>query len=260
MRILGMKLPDSQMDGDITMKKGFLLTLLLVFGLSACAPSGGGQAAFRLTAQAAGAFAATGLPSATPLPTETQTPLPPTETAIPVPSLTPTSSFFPQLTFAQSAVCHTGPGTRYNRTGTVIAQGKVYPANGRSRDGAWIIVQAPAMGDDCWIQLTSLVAPGDLSALRVVDAQPLPDSPINLITNSFACGFKKRLRLTWYAVYGMGYHIYRSGTPIGTVYDGEFVDLNTPQSALPTDYLYSVEAFNASGVSLPNTITVTLCN
>lgn len=242
------------------MKKGFLLTLLLAFGLSACAPSGGGPSSFRLTAQAGGGFAASAAATLTPEPTSTETPVPPTDTPIPAPSMTPTSVLFPQVTLVQNGICRTGPNLRYNRTGDTVTKGKSYQVNGRSADSSWITLQTPGVGDYCWVQPTVLNDTGIVAGLNVIEVQSLPDSPTNLISNSFACGFKKRLRLTWYPVYSMGYHIYRNGRQIGTVYDGEFVDLSTPQSSMPTDYQYSVEAFNASGVSIPNTITVTLCN
>ena len=238
------------------MKKGFLIILMLVFGLSACAPSAGGQS-FRLTAQAARA-AASPLPSDTPLPTQTVTPIPATVTPTPLPSLTPTSSFLPLVTFAQNGICHTGPNTRYYRTGTVAAAGKKFQANARNADGSWISVQAPGVGDYCWVQLSSLDHPGDLGAVHVFDVQPLPDSPINLVASPNACG-SNNLWLHWYPVYGMGYHIYRNGTALTTVYKGEFQDHQTPHPDKPTVYLYSVEAFNASGVSIPNTAEVTLC-
>ena len=241
------------------MKKALLLMFVLVINLSACAPANRGGS-FRLTAQAGG-FGASEVPSETPLPasTATFTPIPASATPVPLPSASPTLISFPIVTFAQNGICRSGPALRYYRTGQVNAAGKSYQANGRTDDGTWISVQSPSIGDYCWVQVSTLATPGDLSALKVVQVQPLPDSPINLVASDHACGIKNQW-LHWYAVYDMGYHIYRNGKAIDTVYQGEYQDHGTPHTDKPTAMTYSVEAFNASGVSIPNTVEVTICD
>jgi len=243
------------------MKKTIILALLFVLAVSACNFGGASEQ------PPVDSPAATEVPSLVP-PTLTNTPvaLTPsptgtmTETPIPAPSLTPTLTIYPVATFAQDAICRTGPAMRYYRTGSKILKGKTFQLEGRTADSSWIAIPEPGEGDYCWVPFSSLEDPGDISAVYVSDVQPLPDAPINVSALDGACGHIKNTWLTWYAIDATGYYIYRNGKQIGSSYEGHFRDLDTPQSKKPAVYLYEIEAYNASGVSERTGISVTVCD
>lgn len=151
-----------------------------------------------------------------------------------------------------------GPEKHYNFV-MRIAKGQSFEVSGRSEDSLWISIPAPKLGDDCWVPVTSLESPGDLSALSVRYTQPLPDEPIGVRASDKACGSSNHLWLYWKTVDAVGYRIYRNGKEIGTVHGDQFRDLSTPRSKQPAVYLYEVESFNASGVSSRAGISVTVC-
>lgn len=200
---------------------------------------------------------ATRTPSRVP-PTRTSTPPPPSVTPTQEPAASATSVIFPLLTFASDTICRAGPGTLY-RARLRIEKGQSFEASGRNEDGSWIVVQAARVGDDCWVQASTLEKPGDLSALRVLETQPLPDQPLNFVASDNACGGVNHLWLYWYNGSATGYRIYRNGKEIATVYGSKYRDLNTPRSKLPEVYRYEIEAFNGSGVSERSGLSVTIC-
>lgn len=201
--------------------------------------------------------AATRTPSRVP-PTRTPSPPPASVTPTQEPAASATSVIFPLLTFASDAVCRAGPGVRYLAR-LRIEKGKSFEASGRNEDGSWIVVQAAHIGDDCWVQASALDNPGDLSDLRVLEAQPLPDQPLNFVASDNACGGINHLWLYWYNGNAVGYRIYRNGKEIATVYGSKYRDLNTPRSKEPEVYRYEIEAFNGSGVSERSGVSVTIC-
>lgn len=199
----------------------------------------------------------------TPPTTEQPTPVPPTTT----PAITPTdslsasasatSAIFPVLTISTDTICRAGPDKHYYAI-LKVTKGKSFDVSGRSADGLWVSIDAPKIGDDCWVPVSSLETPGDLSDLNVRYTQPLPGEPMNVTASDNACGTIS-LWLYWKTVDAVGYRIYRNGKEIATVYGSKYRDLNTPRSKLPTVYLYEVESFNASGTSPRAGISVTLC-
>lgn len=211
----------------------------------------------------ADAITTTSIPTAA-APTLTVTPLPPSAT----PNLTPsdgvspqpsaTLAIFPVLTLAADAVCRAGPGERYFAM-LNVSKGKSFEASGRNADGSWIALYASKVGDPCWVTVSSLESPDNLSVLRVLDVQPLPNPPANVTTSDNACGRVNNLWLYWYAIDAVGYRIYRNGQEIATVYGNKYRDLDTPRSSQPAVHLYQIEAFNASGLSGRTDIQVTIC-
>ena len=239
------------------MKKHLTLFLLLAVALAGCNFTGtAGRTA--LDTPTAGLPAATATATTLPpTPTVAPSPLPPTAT--PTAGPTATSSIFPVLTLAANTVCRAGPAKLYNAVSSV-SKGKSFEANGRNADGSWVALQAPRVGDDCWVPLSSLDNPPDLGALSVVETQPLPGQPMNVIASANACGSVTNLWLYWTTVNAVGYRIFRNGTEIGTVYGSKFRDLTTPRTKLPTVFLYEIQAFNASGVSDRASVSVTICD
>ena len=240
------------------MKKSISLVLLVTIALAACNFNGTAGTAGQGSANTEAAPAATATvipPTETPAPTETS--LPATVTPTLTPQFTATSAIYPLLTLAVDTVCRMGPDKHYYST-TAIAKGRSFEANGRSADSTWIVLQAPRIGDYCWVPVASLDNPGDLSALSVATTQPLPGQPLNFTASSNACG-TTNLWLRWVTVDAVGYHIYRNGKQIATVYGSQYRDLVTPRTKLPTVYQYAIEGFNASGASDRAIISVTIC-
>jgi len=237
------------------MKKSISLVLLVTIALAACNFNGTAGQGSANTEAAPAATATVIAPTETPAPTETS--LPATVTPTLTPQFTATSAIYPLLTLAVDTVCRTGPDKHYYST-TVLAKGRAFEANGRSADSAWIVLQAPRIGDYCWVPVASLDNPGDLSALGVAQTQPLPGQPLNFRASSNACG-TTNLWLRWVTVDAVGYHIYRNGKQIATVYGEQYRDLDTPRTKLPTVYQYAIEGFNASGASDRAVIAVTIC-
>lgn len=242
------------------MNKAFTFLLLCAVFLSACGfggrPSPG---AFETQAARIATEIPTDEPTAVPFtPTVTASPAPPSATPNLTPQPTATSVLFPMLTFAKDTICRIGPGKRYFAR-LSVSKGKSYEASGRNEDGTWVSVQAPQAGDQCWTPVDSLESAGDLSALRVLETQPLPETPINVVASGNACGVINHLWLYWYGIDALGYRIYRNGKEIATVYGSKFRDLETPRSKTPTNFYYEIEAFNASGVSERTGVTVTIC-
>jgi hypothetical protein len=250
-------------DGELLMKKMIAIMFTLVIGISACAPSGTTQRrTFNGTpgTSFAASQAASPLPaSATPTATASSTPLPPTETATPEPSATPSADPHPEVTLAQDTLCRSGPGKGYNVFERLTA-GQTFSAYGRNEDASWLVLQKDSgVVSTCWVQASALEEFGDASSLRQVWYQPLPAAPLGFTASSNACG-KDNLWLYWTPMAGVGYHLYRDGKPLATLYGSKYRDLNTPRFKKPTAVLYEIEAFNASGVSGRVSISVTLCD
>jgi hypothetical protein len=204
-------------------------------------------------------IAATEAPTALPpTATEEPSPVPPSPTPeLLTPGATATSVIFPTLTIATDTICRMGPEKRYNFV-TRVSKGQSFEVSGRSEDSSWVSIQASRLGDDCWVPVSSLEYPGDLSALNVRYTQPLPDEPMNVTASDNACGVN-HLWLYWQTVNAVGYRIYRNGKEIATVHGDKYRDLSTPRSKLPSVYLYEIESYNASGVSPRVSLSVTIC-
>ena len=240
------------------MKKSFSFLLLLAMVLAGC-NSAGTTDRRPFNAPTADATTATEPPAAAPsTPTDIPSPLPPSATPSPSPQPNATSSIFPVLTLAADAVCRMGPGQRYYAV-LRVSKGKSFEVSGRNADSSWLALQATPFGDDCWVPVSSLENPGDLSALNEVHTQALPGEPMNVTASANACGVVNHLWLYWVSVDAIGYRIYRNGKEIATVYGDKYRDLNTPRTKLPTVFLYEIEGFNASGVSGRASIPVTIC-
>jgi len=245
------------------MKKFFTFLLLFAIAVSACnfaMPGGQPTTTEMLTRAPERTRTRTPKMGASPTrPASTATPL----SLMPSPTLetdppTPTSIIFPRLTFAADTVCRAGPGVRYYAR-TRITKGQSFEASGRNADSSWLMVQATRLGDDCWVQASTLDEAGDFSALRVIETQSLPDQPLGFVASANACGGVNHLWLYWADGNGIGYRIYRNGKEIATVYGTQYRDLNTPRSKLPEVYRYEIEAFNSLGASERSGLSVTIC-
>ncbi len=248
--------------GAILMKKATLLLIILTVAVSGCALGGNNrpQRSFAFTPGQSAAASET--PSAVPVTaTPTASPVPPTAT--PLPTATPPSQF-PTVTLTQDAICRKGPDKRYFILGN-IAKGQTTQVNGKNTDASWISVERPGMsGSYCWVPASDLDGLNDTSALRVLTVQQLPPLPTGVTagpghTPGEVCGSSNHLVLRWLAQDGIGYHIYRNGKNIATVYNDYYIDFDTPGSSKPYVYTYTVEAFNGAGVSNPASLAVTIC-
>lgn len=242
------------------MRKTFSVLLLITMFISGCNFAGAATNQPPNTAPPKAASATETVPAPTPtdIPTEEASPLPPSPTPERIPLPSATSAIFPVVTLAADTICRMGPDKHYYAA-LRVTKGQAFEVSGRSEDSAWVSVDAPKIGDDCWVPITSLETPGDLSALNVRYTQPLPDEPIGVTVSDNACGSTNHLWLYWKTTDAVGYRIYRNGKEIATVYGDKYRDLNTPRSKLPTIYLYEVESFNASGTSARAGVSVTIC-
>ncbi len=240
------------------MKKSVSFLLIFSIALAGCNFSGaGGERA--LNTPTPSEIIPTEAPTAAPpTPTDIPSPLPPSATPELSPQASATSSIFPVLTLAMDAVCRAGPAPRYYAQ-VRVTKGSSFEASGRNEDSSWVALDATRVGDDCWVPVSSLEDPGDLSALNVTQTQALPGRPLNVTASNNPCGVISHLWLYWVTVDAVGYRIYRNGKEIASVYGGKYRDLNTPRTKLPTVYLYEVESYNASGVSERAGVSVTVC-
>lgn len=79
-----------------------------------------------------------------------------------------------QVFALKDTVCRFGPGDDYPQTGTLAAFDSS-PADGLSQDEAWWFIDHPEKpGDSCWVSKHGTKFIGDLAALRLVDAPPMP--------------------------------------------------------------------------------------
>ena len=240
------------------MKKSFSFLLFLAMALAGCNFAGATDSP-PFNTPIVDTITATKPPTvAPPTPTDIPSPLPPSVTPSPSPQPNATSSIFPVLTLAADVVCRMGPDPRYYAV-VRVSKGKSFEISGRNADSSWLAIQATKFGDDCWVPVSSLENPGDLSALNEVHVQDLPGEPMNFTASANACGVVNNLWLYWVSVDAVGYRIYRNGKEIATVYGNKYRDLNTPRTKLPTVFLYEIEGFNASGVSERASISVTIC-
>lgn len=242
------------------MRKIFSLLWIVAIFLSGCSFAGAAtdQPPVQATPETIAATeASTDLPP-TDLPTEEPSPLPPTLTPDLTPMASATSAIFPVASIAADTICRMGPDKHYNAV-MRVTKGQSFDVSGRSDDSLWVSIDAPKIGDDCWVLVSNLEGLSDLSALSTRYTQPLPDEAINVTASNNACGSTNHLWLYWKTVNAVGYRIYRNGKEIGTVYGDKYRDLNTPRPKLPTVYLYEVESFNASGVSARASVSVTIC-
>jgi hypothetical protein len=254
---LGLKL---SVFGALAMKRTLILLTLIATLVTACGAAQTTQQPVKFI----------------PLPaTETLAPtaVPPTKAPTAVPSAVPTATQTPipvapkTVTFAEKVTCRMGPDKHYNAVVTYLP-GQTTTLEGRSEDSAWVMVDVtvPNKASTCWAPVASLDKPGDLSTADVIPAIPLPAAPLSLTATNGVCGTTggttgNPMKLVWVrAAPGLGYRIYRNGKNIGTVYDDHFRDFETPRTKKPYTYVYTIESFNAIGVSAKSvSVSVTLC-
>ena len=206
------------------------------------------------------------LPSATQqAPTLTASPIPPTETAAPVLTSTPAVTLFPDVTFSEAVVCRLGPDKNYFRVVTFEA-GQTSKAQSRSEDGKWLVIltQTPNKSFTCWVPTASVKDFGDVNNLLVSVEPALPTGPSRAISSKGVCGINKQgaIVVEWSPMAnGTGYYVYRNGKNIAAVYDDIYIDHDTPGSKTPYVYTYTIQAFNAAGISkVTASVSVTLCD
>jgi uncharacterized protein YraI len=127
----------------------------------------------------------TSTPTSTPTPTRTPTP-PPTET--PTPTRTPTETPKPTETpskseaIAEGSNLRTGPGTNYDKAGTLIKNQKVEIV-GKNADGSWLQIKT-ADGKIGWVLATLVTVDSQviLAEINVVVAPPTPTRPPSTAT------------------------------------------------------------------------------
>lgn len=121
-------------------------------------------------------------PTPTNTPTETPTPLP-TDTPTPKPTDTPTPTETPKPTetpsrteaIAKGSNLRTGPGTNYDKAGTLIKDQKVEIV-GKNTDGSWLQVKT-ADGKVAWVSASLVTITGGVALVEVVAAPPTPTRP-----------------------------------------------------------------------------------
>lgn len=242
------------------MKKSIIVLVLAAVLISAC----GSQKPVTQDAPPATQVikaTATAIPPTT-IPTEA----PPSVTPEPSPTPTPKVTMFPTVTFTETTVCRLGPDANYYSVVT-FSKGQTSQAQGRSEDGAWLIVmsQVKIKSSTCWVPVASVENFGNVSDLTVSIAPPLPVGPTKATAAKVGCGNRLGgvgpLTLYWSPVVdGVGYYIYRNGKNHATVYGGYYVEHDTPNSKNPYVYTYGVQAFNSVGLSkVTASISVTLC-
>lgn len=121
-------------------------------------------------------------PTPTNTPTKTPTP-PPTDTPTPKPTDTPTPTETPKPTetpsrteaIAKGSNLRTGPGTNYDKAGTLIKDQKVEIV-GKNTDGSWLQVKT-ADGKVAWVSASLVTITGGVALVEVVEAPPTPTPP-----------------------------------------------------------------------------------
>jgi hypothetical protein len=242
------------------MKKTFLFLTLLTLVISACNMAGPATPS-ALATQPLALPTATDLP--TEIPTDVPTAIPPTATPVPTETATPVPLASKQVTFVEKVNCLVGPDTHYYRVVTYLPD-QIADLKGRSDDSAWLVVAVTVPNKDpfCFVPLSSVENPAEISSLAVIPAVPLPEAPLSMAATNGVCGTTStHMTITWVqAAPGAGYRIYRNGKNIGTVYGSKFRDFETPRSKTPYIYFYEIRAFNAAGESVKSVSTsVTLC-
>jgi hypothetical protein len=241
------------------MKKSITILVLAAVLISAC---GAQKPATQDAPPATRAVIATA--TAVP-PTSTPTEVPPSTTPEPSPTATPKVTLFPTVTFTETVVCRLGPDANYYPV-VNFTKGQTSQAQGRSEDGAWLIVmsQVKIKSSTCWAPVASVADFGNVDDLTVSIAPPLPVGPSRATATKVACGNRLGtgpLTLYWFpAVDGVGYYIYRNGKNLATIFGDYYVDHDTPNSKAPYVYTYGVQAFNSVGLSkVTASVSVTLC-
>ena len=118
-------------------------------------------------------------PTPTNTPTETPTP-PPTDTPTPKPTDTPTPTETPKPTetpskpeaIAKGSNLRTGPGTNYDKAGSLIKDQKVEIV-GKNADGSWFQIKT-ADGKVAWVSASLVTITGGVALVEVVAAPPTP--------------------------------------------------------------------------------------
>jgi len=82
----------------------------------------------------------------------------------------------PSFTLNQNANCRAGPGTAYESL-DVLMQGQTVSIEGRNSDSTWFWVRKPSGSGNCWLSAITGESVGDLSAVPIVSAPPLPTQP-----------------------------------------------------------------------------------
>ena len=242
------------------MKKIYIILALIAITASACSPQK--TAVLPVTPQPTLEPIATETPQ---IPTATAFPSPTSEPPQPTLTITPSITLFPEVTFSEKAVCRFGPDTHYYRVVT-FETGQTSKVQGRSEEGYWLLIltQAPNKSFTCWVTTSSVKDFGEVKNLLVSIPPPLPVGPSNAKTNKGVCGINRQgaIVVEWGPVMaGTGYYVYRNGKNIAAIYDGIYIDHDTPGSKTPYVYTYTIQAFNSAGISaVVASTSVTLCD
>jgi hypothetical protein len=83
----------------------------------------------------------------------------------------------PTFTLLQNANCRKGPGTAYDSVDT-LTKGATVVIEGRSEDSSWLRVVRPAGSGHCWVSAVTGTVSGNLAAVTILPAPPLPTAVI----------------------------------------------------------------------------------
>lgn len=195
---------------------------------------------------------------------------PPTPTPTGTPTSTPAS---PIMRSRKNANCRRGPSTAYGVV-TSFLEGQELQLEGRNADNSWWWALLPESTAHCWVADSVVAVDGPVLELPVVAAPPLPTAsrtptptptptlkppkpkpsppaaPTKLAISSRICGdqgYSVTLRWKDNAGNEDGYRVYRDAQLIATLKANITKYTDIPPGSGP--YTYSVEAFNAAGVS-----------
>ncbi len=270
-------------------RRNILISLSLALIMTACnLPSGDKnsdetatptspiEALIGTTTAQAEANQTTNTPEASPLPQDT-----------PTPNIAPTPSV-PQASVSVNTNCRTGPNVAYDLVGGLNV-GQIAEVIGKSSaTGYWIVKLSG--GAVCWLFPQYVSISGNTANLPEYSIPPtptpsatpnptpttppaLPAAPTNFSANGVTCQFvstpfihnKLHLTLAWddVATNETGYRIYEDGTQlIALAPDTISYAVDSSLGAIilignpPPSHTYTIEAYNAVGVSAPQSVTV----
>ena len=211
----------------------------------------------------------TEVPTNTPAPTATTAPAA-TDTSTPEPPATPAvnptvaatattaSSANAQVVPTINPYCRKGPGYGYDAI-TFLLKGTAYTVIGRDSLNSWWQTQVPG-NVNCWVVDTSVTRQGPVEQVAIVQAPPLPGTPVQFV-NTYVCNVSKKtltVALNWAAVDNVtGYNIYRDGNQLAQI--GPTLTSYSDSAPLGTDHVYELEAFNDYGVAPRIATSVPTC-
>lgn len=152
------------------------------------------------------------------------------------------------------AKCKSGPGADFKVIATYSLGTSVPLIAKDTADGYWM-VQDPASGSSCWLQIQDATPAGSFDLVPEVTPQPaaitVPNPPTRANWNYSCDSTSLTTLLGWNAPAGPvnGYRVYREGNQIADVAGGT----TTYKETIPFNYGssigYSVSAYNDAGAS-----------